>query len=48
MAFCSACGSELGPDARFCPSCGRVAAIGSPTNAAMTIPATPPPPHARS
>ena len=23
MAFCSSCGAELGPDAAFCPKCGR-------------------------
>jgi class 3 adenylate cyclase len=29
MAFCAACGHELGPDARFCEACGTaVAAIG--------------------
>lgn len=24
MAFCPGCGSEIGPDKKYCPECGRV------------------------
>jgi uncharacterized membrane protein len=33
MAFCSACGAELGPNAAFCPKCGKPTAqvVNSPS-----------------
>ncbi len=39
MPFCTNCGTETGPGARFCPSCGR--AIGTTAAAAPPVTATP-------
>ena len=45
MAFCSSCGTEVGPDVASCPSCGAsIAPTAAPAAGAGVAPPPPPPP----